>query len=132
MTRARVGKKKILFATDEDEALFYERNFDKEITIEVIKRRRTLSQNAYYWVYITIIAKETGNHPDDLHEYFKSRFLPDVIIAVRGKKHSHTFTRKKSTTELTKNEMSVYLEQICAETQVPLPNPEDAGYISNY
>lgn len=132
MTRVRIGKKKILFDSDFNEALFYERNEGKNAVIEIQRKRRTLTQNAYYWVYLTVISNETGNTPDDLHELFKSMFLPDVIVKIKGKKATHDFKRKKSTTELTKFEFGEYLDRICAYTEVPLPNPADAGYISNY
>jgi len=130
--RAKVGKKKLLFNTPEDEDLFYEKNYDKDVVIDVILRKRTLNQNSYYWVYLEVIAKETGNDKDDLHELFKSIFLPSKVVKIKGKKHTHEFTRKKSTTELTRSEFSEYMERICAYTEVPLPHPEDAGYISNY
>lgn len=126
--RAKVGKRKLLFNTPEEESAFYDKEYEKEVTIERIKRARTLSQNAYYWVYLTIIAKETGNNADDMHELFKSMFLPDVIVKIKGKKHSHDFKRKKSTTELTRVEFTEYMERIAAYTEVPMPNPEDAGY----
>jgi hypothetical protein len=38
----------------------------------------------------------------------------------------------RSTTDLSKAEFSEYLDKIAALTEVALPNPEDAGYITNY
>lgn len=41
-------------------------------------KKRTTSQNAYYWgVVLPIIAEETGNDIDDLHTTFKAMFLVD-------------------------------------------------------
>ena len=51
----------------------------KDFVGEVEKSKRSLSQNAYYWVYLEVIAKETGNMSDDLHYFFKSKLLPKEI-----------------------------------------------------
>ena len=97
-----------------------------------IENKRTLSQNSFYWVYLSVISRETGNEPDDLHEYFKQKLLPRKIVKIKGKKGEYEFEKIKSTTELSKSEFGEYMEKICAITSVPIPNPEDAGYISNY
>lgn len=103
-------------------------NEGKKITLELVKSKRSLSQNAFYWVYLGIIEIETGNSADDLHEYFKRVHLPPKFITVMGKE----IKIPRSTTELSKVEMGEYLDKICAETNVPIPNPIDVGYITNY
>lgn len=98
------------------------------VTVKVDKLTRSLSQNAYYWVYLGVIADETGDNADDLHEFFKRKLLPPRFITVLG-------TEVKipaSTTDLDKMAFGEYLDQICALTNVPLPDPQAAGYISNY
>lgn len=102
-------------------------NEGKKYKLEKIKSKRSLNQNSYYWMYIGIIERETGNESNDLHEYFKSRFLPPKFIKLKGKEHKVP----RSTTELNKVEFGEYMEKICAECNVPLPDPVEAGYVIN-
>jgi hypothetical protein len=99
-------------------------------TFEIYRReaKRSSTQNAYYWHYLEVIEAETGNIADDMHEYFRRKLLPPKFIHVNGE----TVKIPSSTTELTKVEFGEYLDKICALTNVPLPRPEEAGYITNY
>lgn len=98
-----------------------------EVVIQPWKPTRSSSQNAYYWVYLGIIAKETGELENDLHQLFKRKFLAPVFRTVMGEEVSIP----RSTTKLSKMDFGDYLDKICALTNVPLPDPEAAGYISN-
>ena len=94
------------------------------IDIEKKKNKRSLSQNAYYWIYLGVIENETGNTADDLHEYFKRKFLrpqEKTILGVEMKLPA-------STTNLSKHDFSEYLDHIAAITGVPIPDPVLAGY----
>jgi len=91
------------------------------IKIEREKSKRTLDQNAFYWFYLRIIANETGHLEWELHSLFKRLFLPPKIIKILGRE----FKIPASTKELSKGDFSEYLDKICAETGVPIPNPED-------
>lgn len=98
--------------------------------------RRSIKQNSFYWLYLTIISRETGNEVEDLHGLFKRQFLPIVSGMVRFKKKDgtvmqHSYKKLKSTTELSKSEFTEYMDKICAMTEVPIPDPEAAGFISN-
>lgn len=99
-----------------------------EIEISEHKPSRSLSQNAYYWNYLETIEKETGDNASDLHEVFKRELLPPVFKTIRGKEYK----LPASTTDLDKAVFSNYLDKIAALTNIPLPDPEAAGYISNY
>jgi hypothetical protein len=103
-------------------------NDGKYITIELEKVGRTNSQNSYYWFYLGVIERETGENSDDLHEFFKRKLLPPVFKTIRGEE----IKLPASTTDLDKIGFGEYLDKISALTNVPLPNPEDAGYITNY
>lgn len=96
--------------------------------IERLESQRTLSQNNYYWFYLSLIERETGNAAVELHEFFKRKFLLPKHISVMG----NDIRIPGTTTGLKKHEFSEYLDKICALTNVPLPNPEESGYISNY
>lgn len=92
--------------------------------------KRSLSQNRFYWFYLELIVSE-GKGKDtaeDLHEFLRRKLLPPKFLTVRGEE----IKVPRSTTELSKTEFGEYLEKICALTEVPLPNPEEAGYITNY
>jgi hypothetical protein len=96
-----------------------------QIAIEEIKHTRSLSQNSYYWLYLDVIARETGDNADDLHEFFKRKLLPPVFKTIRGEE----IKLPASTTDLNKNDFTEYLDKICALTNVPLPDPQAAGYL---
>ena len=69
-------------------------------SIRIEKRwDRTLQQNALYRQILTIISKETGNSPQELHYYFKNLFI-----------YSENWF--PSSRKLNKEEFSEYLEKI--------------------
>lgn len=89
------------------------------VEIEKEKSKRTLKQNDFMWLYLDHIEKETGNLATDLHELFKRKFLPPVPKTIMGVE----FKIPASTTELTKQEMSEYLDKISAFTEIAIPEP---------
>lgn len=102
----------------------------KTYEIRLRETKRSLSQNAYYWMYLELIVSEGRgkDSAEDLHEFLRRKLLPPKFITVRGEE----IKVPRSTTELSKTDFGEYLEKICALVEVPLPNPEDAGYITNY
>lgn len=94
---------------------------DKRIDIEIKKHteKRTLDQNSFYWLYLGVIADETGDSANDLHEYLKRKHLPPRFIKVRNT----TLKIPATTTKLDKAQFSDYMERINAETGVPIPDP---------
>lgn len=103
-------------------------NEGKSVTIELDKPHRSNSQNAYYWVYLEVIERETGENADDLHEFFKRKLLPPRFTMIQGEE----IKLPGSTRELDKVQFGEYLDKIAALTSIALPDPEAAGYISNY
>lgn len=95
----------------------------KEIYLHATEKKsqRSHEQNAYYWLYLGIIAEETGHTTEELHAFFKGMFLTKEIKDVLGKKTRLTI----STTELSKGEFIEYLYNIEAETGVKLPDTSD-------
>ncbi len=98
------------------------------VTVEPFKKKRTLSQNGLYWKWlertVDIVARETGNDKDDLHDIFKEKFLTPKIVEFDGQVH-----RKYSTKNLTTAEMSEYMNRIYAfvtsQLGIILPIPEE-------
>lgn len=118
------------FTSDGVKAVFKEHlkeHEGKRYKIEYVEATRSLPQNAYYHVYLDVIAGETGHSSEELHELFKKKFLSRRFKLVLGE-HVEI---GKSTARLTKSEFSDYLDRISAHTGIELPNPADAGYIAN-
>ena len=105
----------------------------KTYTVEVKEKRvrRTISQNALYWLWLTCISKETGNDKDELHEYFMRKYLSPKFIRIFG-----TETETYTTTELDTVNFKYYLDNICAfaatELAITLPDPEDKQWEEFY
>jgi prophage antirepressor-like protein len=89
---------------------------------------RSMSQHRLYWVYMQIIAHETGHTPEEVHAWVKHEFLPVRYATVFAK----DVPIEPSTTTLNKADFGDLLERVCARTCIPLPDPQAAGYISNH
>lgn len=98
---------------------FLEKNDGKKVVVEITddKPKRSLDQNALYWVYLGVIEQETGNLATDLHELFKRKFLPPIPKKILGV----DFKLPASTTELSKASFGEYLDKISAFTEIAIP-----------
>lgn len=106
-----------------------------DIILDTHRKRKSNDQNRYLWgvVYPCALrgfqdAGHSGLNNDDMHEYFKERFLTkgkDIIHPLTGE----VKTIAKTTTILSTTEMMEYIEEIarfCAEylnTIIPEPTP---------
>jgi hypothetical protein len=95
------------------------------VTVEKLKKVRTIPQNRLYHDWIGIIATEMGDSHEDVHDYMRKMFLPPVIKTVGGE----TFEILQSTTKLEVPEMSEYMNKVEAWAGsflgLSLPHPED-------
>jgi len=96
-----------------------------DVNIKLHKQTRTCPQNRLYWMWINAISKDTGNEPNDLHEYFGNKWLPEISVQMPdGVLH-----KNQSTTQLNTAEFTAYLDKIqifaSAELGIILPNPDD-------
>lgn len=100
--------------------------------IKVHRERRSINQNSLYWLWLACLQDETGAYKDDLHECFKSKFLPHTTKEVLGE----DIRVVQSTSSLDSKEMTSYLERIkiFAQTELGcvLPLPEDLGWEQFY
>jgi hypothetical protein len=103
-------------------------NIGKWLRIELEMPLRSMSQHRYYWVYMGVLSSETGHTQEELHSWAKKKFLSKKFATVFGE----DVELHPSTRSLNKAEFGEYLERICAETGVPLPDPQAEGYISNH
>ena len=96
---------------------------DGEVIVSVRQARatRTPAMNRLYWRwYVTPLAEYTGYSPLAIHSYLKQRFLvaPQIVIADPNGEIVDEATIEPTTTTLTTNEFSNYLNAIAewAET----------------
>jgi hypothetical protein len=119
--KLRKGKNK-------EEAIRFIRELDdgESWDVKVTKKRwrRSISQNSLYWLWLTCIEQETGNDRNDLHEFFKAKFLGFEEINVLD----HLVTRVVSTTQKNTLQFKEYLDKIqlfaSVELGIELPDPE--------
>jgi hypothetical protein len=92
---------------------------DVELILRKLRRKRSLSQNAWYWSCIVpLLAEHCGYDEEEMHEALKMRFL-----------RNHTDTQLpsvRSTTSLDTREFTEYAEscrRLAAEMGVVIPDP---------
>lgn len=98
-----------------------------EILIHRKKKHRSVQQNRYYWLIVSMLSEHTGFTKEECHEILKQRFLKtEKVHEDTGAIYEYT----KSTTELTTSEYEDYLESVrrfAAEDfsiELPLPNEQ--------
>jgi hypothetical protein len=99
-----------------------------KISFENLKHPRTTGKtgeksnmNGYYWLYLQVIAEETGHEATDLHEYFKRALLIPKFIKVLNKE----IKIPASTTKLNGLDMMEYMMKIERNTGIPIPPHPD-------
>lgn len=103
-----------LIKSEEDLNRLYD-DIEKELIygpIEVIwgeyVPKRTVAQNRLLWAYYTDIAKQIGQTPEDMHLYYRAKFLP----ITEKKIFEGAFNALSSTTKLNVKEFAEYLTKI--------------------
>lgn len=123
------GKKRVEILHED----FYQTEINKfkvgdNVSVNVTSNRpkRTSAQNRYYWNYLTMIGKETGEQEiERLHNLFKGKFLTVGIYEVLGEKVRMT----KSTSDLSVSEFIEYIMAIEGMTGIiPPPLENEMGY----
>lgn len=92
-----------------------------QVTFEHYKKRRSTSQNSLYWMWIHLIASETGNEAEDLHLFFKTKFLAESPKEVLGQTIMERTTKDLSTTDMSEYMMRV---ESFAATELNIALPE--------
>ena len=96
-----------------------------EISINVHRDKRSYPQNRLMWLWYTCIADETGEDSEELHKFFKEKFLKREHFKVFGEVLEDTI----STTSLNTQEFKEYLDNIqrfaSSELGIILPLPTD-------
>lgn len=97
------------------------------IEIKEYRKNRSNAQNRLYWMWINLLAKDIGYEAEDLHETFKARLLGTEEKLVFGQ----STLIAKSTTKLTTEEFTHYLEkieQLALTMGMRLPHPQEYQY----
>lgn len=104
--------------------------FEYDVEVKRHKPELTDPQRNLYWLWIGVIASETGNDRDMIHKVLKAKFLGWDETEVLGR----VIRREKSIKPLGKDEMSAYMTQVDAymlnDFGIVLPHPEDLYYNS--
>tara|TARA_Y100001973_G_scaffold91274_1_gene139743 strand:+ start:500 stop:904 length:405 start_codon:yes stop_codon:yes gene_type:complete len=98
------------------------------ITIREQKNRRSLNLNSYYWaVVVRLVSNETGYDKEEAHEILKSMFLR-TRYQIKG----IWVDGMKSTTKLSNQEMTEYIEEIkrfaSSSLGLYIPDPNEVEY----
>lgn len=112
-----------------------------KMDLKPIRKQRSLSQNALYWLRFNVIEVETGQPSELLHNHYKSKFIffqndirPDYAIVILRDRKSFTvmgkfLTEEVSTTYLDTKQFAAYCDLVCndleKETGIKLPDPAD-------
>lgn len=79
------------------------------VTIEKKKGKRSLAQNRLYWKIIDLINTETGNDKDEIHTFFKKKYLPKEFTDYET---GDIYISYNSTAKLKVNEFKEYLDNV--------------------
>jgi len=95
------------------------------LSCTVLRDTRTTNQNSLYWLWLACLSEETGHTKDELHSFFKNKFLSKNKINVLGEEINDV----PSTTKLDTKQFSEYLDKIkefaFENLGIRLPVPED-------
>lgn len=98
-----------------------------EIIIHKKLKFRSVQQNRYYWLIVTMLSEHTGFTKDEMHSVLKTKFLKTEKV---HEDSGLIFEYVRSTTELTTTEYEDYLESVrrfAAEDfgiELPMPNEQ--------
>ncbi len=113
----------------DDQIKMLDERWELEITVKRQLATRSTQANRYWWgVVLHLISEHTGDTPDDLHDYFKRRFLPKRLALAEGVTDDGVVGG--STRKLTTKEFGEFIDQVkqfASEfLDLYIPDPEDA------
>lgn len=101
------------------------------LRIELEEPVRSLSQNSMFHAWLDHVADQTGNNAQELKEFLIHRLAPRVIATIKGKRVVEV-EQIKRTSDMTKAEMTDFMDKCAALTGYPLPTEEqliEMGYL---
>jgi hypothetical protein len=79
-----------------------------QVTIEEYAPTRNAQQNRRYWLLLSLMGKHTGHDRDELHDFFKEKFLGTREIVVAGERA----IIRPSTRRLKTKEFAEYMDKV--------------------
>jgi len=117
---ARVENRKLLIPKEELQTLTAQMEGKSFILSVSPTKKRSLNENAYYWVLLDILGNELGYMPYEVHDSMKNLFLTD---------YNNKIPKVRSTSSLSTVEMEDYLQKIrvfaLTELNINLPLPNE-------
>lgn len=110
------------------------------VEITEVKAERSSSTLRMYRAWLSNVAAQSGNDPEELHEFLLKKCASRVVVKIKGPKGEFEIEQKKRTSgghslSMNQEEMSDFMARCAALTGYPLPTKEELeamGYISNY
>lgn len=100
---------------------------------ELTKRRkvRTISQNRLERLWLCCISAETGHDSNELHDYFKEKWIEPKEVIIFGEKKLIYSTRDMNTVQF-KNFLDKIRIFAATELNITLPIPKDKAWDQFY
>lgn len=98
-----------------------------KLTIQKHAEKRTVSQNALFWMWMACIEQQTGTDKQDVHDYYCVRFLRRETMINDRSTVVIGGTSKLNTLQMT-NFMDKVKADAATEFGIMLPLPEDKYY----
>lgn len=107
---------------------------EKGCLVELTEKSvRTQGQNNYLHLLLGVVALETGNTLAYVKEWYFKRFCnKDLFVSVRADKYAGLIEVIRSTTDLTKEEMSMAIDRFKrwgSQNGIYMPNPGDESLL---
>jgi hypothetical protein len=128
-------KKKLLSEEDRNQAItsLVKINLNEGWWFDLSKRKkvRTVSQNRLERLWLACIEAETGNDSNELHDYFKQKWIEPREVIIFGEKKLIYSTRNLNTIQFKNflDKMQVFAN---SELGIILPIPEDKNWDAFY
>ena len=105
------------------------------IEVKAVEPGRSISQNKMYRAWLDSTATHTGNNAEELHEFLLQKCAPRHFVTIKGARGQMEVEQLKRSRDMSKEEMSDFMDKCAALTGYPLPTPEELEameYISNH
>lgn len=105
------------------------------VEVKKVNCNRTISQNNYLHLILSFFSDETGYSLDDVKvNFFKRTCNADIFVRARQNKRGQEVTFLRSTSDLSKEEMSLAISRFRNWSASPpvsiyIPSPEDKDFV---
>ena len=107
-----------------DNALNMCANGQYTLSIKKTVKKRSLDQNALFWMWIECISRETGQDRNDIHDYYCDLLLKRVVV-IKNKQHLVPGGTSKLNTAQFADFLNKMQEDVAVEFGICLPTPAD-------